>query len=106
MLPDQRFFDQLKHDFLNQGVIRLKKLTDVQLDASKNEFLNDADGKILIYAQSIAVEKPIIVTGETRSPNDKKEIKKIPINCDSLNIDCCDLPTLLSNHYNLEFTFK
>ena len=103
LLPDQRFFNLLKNEFINHDLVRKKDLSPTAVDLYKNNFLNSADCKMLLYAQSIASEGPLIVTEETRYTNDGKIVKKIPSNCHFLNISCCSLPTLLSNHYQLEF---
>jgi hypothetical protein len=45
-----------------------------------------------------------VVTEETKSANDNKTFRKIPENCKEINIECCTLPNLLKDHFNIDIS--
>lgn len=103
-----KFFNQLDNTFIN-GVMK-NKLTSVEYEVVKNEFLNSADAKLIIYClnhmRDYNDEKIIIVTEETEVANDKKVFQKIPAICKYLEIEVKTLPELLNlyeGEINLEF---
>jgi hypothetical protein len=98
--PTPDFFTHLNGAFINQKVVTDRKITPTEVQQTKNKYPNLADGRLLIFCQSILSDNPIIVTEESRLLNDGKIIKKIPINCDVLGLKCCTLPEFLVNSYN------
>jgi len=95
--PSPAFYTGLSSDFLNAKVIAERKITPTEVQLAKNKYPNSADGRLIIYCQSIFSDNPIIVTEESRMLNDGKIIKKIPLNCDTLGLKCCTLPEFLKN---------
>jgi hypothetical protein len=49
-------------------------------------------------------DKPILVTEETISENDKKLFKKLPEICKLLEIEHCNLPTLFKKYFKINFS--
>lgn len=96
ILPTRRFFNQLENQFIN-GAIR-NKLSDVEFENRKDDFLKSADAKILLYStqnKGLLDYKPIIVTEETEVSNDNKSFKKLPAICKILELDVLTLPELI-----------
>ncbi|HMK03016.1 MAG TPA: DUF4411 family protein [Ferruginibacter sp.] len=103
-----KFLNQLDNTFVN-GVMK-NKLTTVQYDSLRNDFLISADAKLIIYClnqlKNSPLEKILLVTEETETNNDKKVFQKIPAICKFLDIEVITLPELLNlykSEINLEF---
>ena len=98
LLPTNKFYNLLENQFCNQFQKRL--LNETEIENLTNEFLKEADAKIILKAIEITktLDNEItIVTEETTSNNDNKLFKKIPAICKELNIDCIGLPKLIEN---------
>ena len=98
LFPTNKFYNLLENQFCNQFQKRL--LNETEIENLTNEFLKEADAKIILKAIEITktLDNEItIVTEETTSNNDNKLFKKIPAICKELNIDCIGLPKLIEN---------
>ena len=103
ILPTQKFFNQLENQFINGSV--KNRLTAVEFENSKNEFLNSADAKLLLYSINNNSKKCVIVTEETETSNDNKSFKKLPAICKILNLDFTTLPKLLKGYEEINLNF-
>ena len=101
ILPEQKFFNILENQ-LCYGAQK-NKLSSTEFEVKKKEFLETADAKLILFCvkdkHSLELDKPILVTEETKSENDNKLVKKLPAICAILNIEHCNLPTLLKDHF-------
>jgi len=104
ILPSSKFFNQLENQFIN-GSIK-NKLTDVEFENRKNEFLDSADAKLLLYSLQNKNDDLIIVTEETEASNDNKAFKKLPSLCKILNLSVKTLPELIELYDEIKFEFK
>jgi adenine-specific DNA methylase len=104
ILPNKAFFNMLENQFCNKDVKKLKNISDVEFESEKDRFLNTADAKMLLLAQTIKADAPIIITEETKVANDSKLFRKLPELCGFINIDCCTLPVLLRERFNLDLS--
>jgi len=95
--PQKSFFSLLENQFVDTN--NRKKLSDVEFELEKENYLKGADCRMILLANKLREEGPIIVTEEQAWGNDGKCFKKIPANCKEWNITTCDLPILLNNHY-------
>jgi len=106
LLPQPKFFRILDNQ-LAIG-IQKNKLSDVEYEMTRNQFLESADAKLILYCfqckNTLGLEIPVIVTEETRSENDKKTFKKLPVICDVLEINHCTLPILLKDYFDLRLS--
>jgi hypothetical protein len=106
LLPSQKFFNILDNQLCY--TIQKNKLSPAEYDLLKNQYLDSADAKLVLYcikdADSLGIDKPILVTEETQSENDKKLFKKLPAICSILGIDQCSLPTLLKNYFKISLS--
>ena len=89
-------------------VARKNTLNEFEFENRKQAFLEDADAKLLLFCLSnkggLNLDKFILVTEETRADNDGKLFKKLPELCELLNIEHCNLPSLLIEHYNINLS--
>ncbi|MFT3908306.1 MAG: DUF4411 family protein [Ferruginibacter sp.] len=104
ILPDARFFKHLDNDFCDKQVMRLKNITAIGYEIEKKRYLELADCKLILHAYHNMPNNPLIVSEETPTRNDGKIFKKIPTNCNTLNIPCCTLPKLIKDKYNLKLS--
>jgi hypothetical protein len=104
LLPNQKFFNQLENQFIN-GVIK-NKLSAVQFENTKNEFMKSADPKLLLYSLQNKNDNVVIVSEETDTSNDNKLYKKLPAICKILDITIITLPELLDQFDGIDFEFK
>lgn len=104
ILPTQKFFNQLENQFINGSV--KNKLSDVEFDNRKNDFLNSADAKLLLYSISDSSKPYVIVSEETETSNDNKSFKKLPSICKILDLDIITLPKLLKNYKEINLIFN
>src|SRR5690554_3539884 len=96
LLPSQKFFNQLEHQFINKTI--RKKLTDLEFESRKNDFLESADAKLLLYCLNDKKKNKtdtLLVTEETESSNDNKSFKKLPAICKIIDIEVKTLPELM-----------
>ncbi len=84
----------------NQLCIPLKKklMTDVEYIAAKESYMTTGDAKMLLYARNLQHDDNdlfdkdiVIVTDESRTANDGKPFKKLPVCCDVLGIKSMQL---------------
>ena len=101
ILPNSTFFNLLENQFCDKDIKKLKDISDTEFELEKSKYLNNADAKMILYALRIKQDNPILVTEETRNSNDNKLFKKLPENCYNVNIECCNLPFLLKEHFKL-----
>jgi hypothetical protein len=106
ILPPQKFFNRLENE-LCYGTQRYK-LTSTEYEIEQKRFLETADAKLILFCEkdkhSLELDKPILVTEETRAENDGKLFKKLPEICTILNIEYCNLPTLLRDHFQINLS--
>jgi hypothetical protein len=104
ILPFPKFFNQLENNFINGSA--KNKLSPVQFESRKDEYLESADVKLLLYSLQNRKDKIIIITEETESNNDNKAFKKLPAICKFLNLEVITLPKLLKKYQDIDFEFK
>ncbi len=106
ILPEQKFFNILENQ-LCYGAQK-NRLTSTQFEKLKEEFLDTADAKLILYCEqdknALELDKPVLVTEETRTENDNKLFKKLPEICSILNIEYCNLPVLLRDHFKINLS--
>lgn len=105
IIPNGIFFSHLD-DFIDPKIANSvkKPLTEAEIELAKNKYLNDPDGRILIYAHSILSENPIIITEETVRANDGKLMRKIPYNASFLGLRCMSFPELLKEKFSVHIS--
>jgi hypothetical protein len=104
ILPNSTFFNLLENQFCNKDVKKLQDITEVEFEFEKERYLKMADAKMILFALSIKKENPILVTEETKNANDNKLFKKLPDNCHTINIECCNLPKLFKDHFGINIS--
>ena len=106
LLPEPKFFKRLENE-LCYGAQR-NKLTDPEYEINQKKFLESADAKLILFCEqdrnALELDKPILVTEETKSDNDNKLFKKLPEICTILKIEHCNLPTLLKDHFKIDIS--
>lgn len=104
ILPNQKFFNQLENQFINGSV--KNKLSDTEFENRKNEFLESADTKLLLYSLYNRNEGIVIVSEETEAINDNKSFKKLPAICKILELEIITLPEFLESSDGIYFEFS
>ncbi len=104
LVPNTKFFNLLENQFCNKDIIKLKGISEVEFEQEKTRYLASPDANLILYSISIKNNNPIIVTEETKTSNDSKIFKKIPENCKEIGIDCCTLPILLKDHFQVDIS--
>lgn len=106
VLPDAKFFSILQNQ-LCYGAQK-NKITPTEYDIEEKKFLDTADAKLVLFCDknkgTLEVDKPVLITEETRTDNDSKLFKKLPEICSVLNIEHCTLPVLLKEHFNVRLS--
>lgn len=106
ILPEQKFFNILENQLCYGS--QKNKLSPTEFEKKKTEFLETADAKLILYCEkdknSLELDKPILVTEETRTENDSKLFKKLPEICTILSIEHCNLPVLLRDHFKINMS--
>lgn len=106
ILPEPKFFNRLDNELCYRA--QKNKLTPTEYEVKKEEFLDDADAKLILFCETekkkLELDKPILITEETRTENDNKLFKKLPEICDILEIDHCTLPVLLKDHFSINLS--
>jgi hypothetical protein len=107
LFPPKAFFNMLDYQFVNRDIIRNVNLTEVEFEARKKAYLDNADAKIILYA---FIQKKLgnvitVVSEESFAGNDDKAFKKIPTICSSIELDCITLPSLILKYNELEVRF-
>lgn len=84
------------------------KLSEIEFESRKNNFLESADAKLILYCLNerspLEIDNQILVTEETRTENDNKLFKKLPEICAILDIESITLPTLLKYNFEMKFS--
>jgi len=106
-----KFFNLVEHQFINS--VQRKKISDVEFESVKNDFMESADMKLILYClnhkkDSLFLEDNdiILVTEETGDSNDSKTFKKIPAICKFLNINVLTLPQFLAMFVGIDVNIK
>ena len=98
LLPcNTRKFDHLVNN--NFAITALVRGEKVDFSSLKQNFLNSGDGKLIMYSYNCIQNGQTdfcIITEETRSSNDNKPFKKIPLLCDIINAQSLNVVQLLS----------
>lgn len=106
LLPQPKLFRRLENELCYRA--QRHKLTQTEYDVEQNKYLESADAKLILFCEkdknSLELDRPILVTEETKSENDNKLFKKLPEICFILNIDNCNLPTLLKDHFRISLS--
>ncbi|MBW3518430.1 DUF4411 family protein [Flavobacterium sp. NKUCC04_CG] len=93
----------------NQFVIGVQKnrLTEIQYDSVKNDFMNSADVKLILTSLTLQRDNPdkeiLLVTEETEFSNDNKVFKKIPAMCSLLGIKTINIQQLIKKLDGINF---
>lgn len=98
LIPNpKKFFHLLDNNFVNSVVKKQKKITDAEFEAEKEQFLEDADMKLIIASLNFIQkdEDVLLITEETSTTNDNKLFNKIPLICKELKIKTKTLPELI-----------
>lgn len=102
-VPPKKFYNMVDYNFTTPVKSRV---TDVEFERHKQEFLDSADARMVIYVFNYQHENPLlelaIVTEESGQANDNKAFKKIPAICDQLNIQSITLPDYLASCDDLD----
>jgi hypothetical protein len=111
IVPSTRnFFHLLNNVFVNNVIKKQRKITDTEFESLKNQFLEDADMKLVILCLNLIKDNPneeiFLVTEETENSNDNKLFKKIPAICKELGIKTKTLPELLELYNGIDVEFK
>lgn len=97
-----KFYNLVDHNFV-VGTEK-NRLNDAEYQLKRDEFLNSADLRMILYAyNSKDIEPVIIITEETGYSNDGKVFKKIPEICKSIGITTMTLPDFLSKYDVIDF---
>jgi len=104
LLPNKKYFNQLENQFIN-GSAR-NKLSDTEFENRKNEFIESADTKLLLYSLYNKDKGIIVVSEETEVGNDYKSFKKLPSLCKILELEIITLPEYLDKSDGINFEFK
>lgn len=106
----KNFFNLLNNVFVNHVIKKQRKITDTEFENLKNQFLEDADMKLVILCLNLIKDNPneeiFLITEETENSNDNKLFKKIPVICKELGIKTKTLPELLESYNGIEVEFK
>ncbi len=106
LLPEASFLRDLENRLCY--VARKNTLNEIEFENRKQAFLEDADAKLLLFCLSnkggLNLDKLMLVTEETRTDNDGKLFKKLPEMCNLLNIEHCNLPSLLITNYKINLS--
>jgi len=103
-----KFYRQVDNQFIN-GIIK-NKLSPVEYENRKNDFLNSADMKLILFCLNLkkedSIEEIFLITEETEDSNDSKVFKKIPAICNILEIETMTLPQLFEKYKGIDLEFK
>lgn len=106
LLPIKKFFNILDNQLCQ---VQLKnRLSSIEYEQKRNEYLDSADAKLILYcyneSNDLGLDNPLLVTEETSAENDNKVFKKLPAICSILNIEQCNLPTLIKDHFKIRLS--
>ncbi len=109
LLPPTKLFSRIEQDFAN--AIQKRILSPEQFESQKDEYMESADFKLVLFAlteQDNLDDEVVVVTEESATGNDRKAFKKIPAICalHGINITCWDLPKFLKESDGIHFAVK
>ncbi len=107
LLPSKKFFNQVENQFINGSA--KNKLTDVEFENRKDDFLNSADAKLILFClknKNSLIDRTYLVTEETESSNDNKSFKKLPTIFKILDLDVMSLPDLLKIYDDVDLKIE
>ena len=112
LIPHPKFIRRVDENFCHKDFIKAKNIPPEQYEILRNNFLETADAKLILFAhnftkqnQNMLMPETIVVVSEESSvDNDGKLFKKIPVICKQMDIDYCTLPELLKDHYKLNLS--
>lgn len=106
LLPTTKFFNILDNQ-LCQTIMK-NKLSSIEYEQTRNNYLNSADAKLILYcyneSNALSIDSPLLVTEESNAENDNKVFKKLPAICSILNIEQCNLPTLFKDYFKIKLS--
>lgn len=101
----RKFYNLVDNNFTTPII---KRLTNIEFEQRKKDYLKSADAKLILYAYNIHHDNPdkelAIVTEETTEANDNKAFKKIPVICTQLGVQSINLPEYLAACDDLDMT--
>jgi len=104
LLPNKKYFNQLENQFINGSA--KNKLSATEFENRKNEFIESADTKLLLYSLYNKDKGITVVSEETEASNDYKSFKKLPSLCKILELEIMTLPEYLDKSDGINFEFK
>lgn len=104
LIPDRKFFNLIEHQFCDQTVRKGRNITATEFELEKTKFLDQADGKIILYSYYNNNENYCVLTEETKTSNDMKLFKKLPLIFDEIKVKHCNLTELLKNEYDIKLS--
>lgn len=96
------FYNKLNNNYC---VSLIKRTLSVdQFETQKEVFLSTGDGRMILYINNMAEEKSFtVITEESRSQNDAKVFKKLPLILDQMNVKTITVSDYLKmNGYYLD----
>jgi hypothetical protein len=103
LLPNQKFFNQLENQFINGSIKNI--LSPIGFESRKNQFIESADTKLLLYCLYNKDRELKIISEETEFVNDNKSFKKLPAICKILELEIITLPKFLEMADGINFEF-
>ena len=106
ILPYPKFFNLIENQFCIQ--VQRKKMSDVEFDSRKKDFLDSADSKLLLFClkekNDLPLDNPFVVSEETNAENDGKVFKKLPSLCSLIDVEHKSLTEFFKNHLKISLT--
>ena len=103
-----KFLRQVENQFVNG--VQKNRLTPVEFENRKNDFMNSADMKLILFCLNLKKDNPsddiYLVTEETEDSNDSKVFKKIPAICRTLELETLTLPQMIDKFDEIDIEFK
>ncbi|MGB5023873.1 MAG: DUF4411 family protein [Saprospiraceae bacterium] len=103
-----KFLRQVENQFVNG--VQKNRLTAVEFENRKNDFMNSADMKLILFCLNLKKDNPdddiFLITEETEDSNDSKVFKKIPAICKMLELDTLTLPEMIEKFEAIDLEFK
>ena len=103
-----KFLRQVENQFVNG--VQKNRLTPVEFENRKNDFMNSADIKLILFCLNLKKDNPsediYLITEETEDSNDQKVFKKIPAICRVLELETLTLPQMMDKFDKINLEFK
>ena len=103
-----KFLRQVENQFVNG--VQKNRLTPVEFENRKNDFMNSADMKLILFCLNLKKDNPsediYLITEETEDSNDSKVFKKIPAICRALELETLTLPQMIDKFDKINLEFK